>query len=72
MPSIEEATEFSSSVLDGEYKDEECASSSSMEEQKVSIPALLTVICHKITNFKDDAPLPPGCMSRDENQEVSD
>lgn len=72
MPSIEEAAEFSSSELDGEHKEEEtlCASSSSLGEQGVSIPALLAVICHKVTKMKDDNPLPPGCLSQQEHTEV--
>lgn len=72
MPSIEEATEFSSSELDGEYKEQEtlCASSSLLVEQQVSIPALLAVICHRITKMKDDNPLPPGCMSQEEHTKV--
>uniref|UniRef100_A0A3B4THJ8 Sperm flagellar 2 n=1 Tax=Seriola dumerili TaxID=41447 RepID=A0A3B4THJ8_SERDU len=67
MPSIEEATELSSSELDGECKEEEtpCPSSSSL----VSIPALLEVICHKITKMKDGNPLPPGCLSQEEHTE---
>ncbi|KAM7415966.1 hypothetical protein PAMA_018166 [Pampus argenteus] len=71
MPSIEEATEFSPSELDGEYKEEEtlCASSSLSAEQQVSIPALLAVICHRVTKIKDDNPLPPGCMSQEEHTE---
>ncbi|XP_070760798.1 sperm flagellar protein 2 [Enoplosus armatus] len=71
MPSIEEATELSSSDLDGEYKEEEtpCASSSLLGEQKVSISALLTVICHKVTKMKDDTPLPPGCLTQEEHTE---
>ncbi|XP_050931257.1 sperm flagellar protein 2 [Lates calcarifer] len=69
MPSIEEAAELSSTELDGECKEEEtlCASSSSLAEQGVSIPALLAVICHKITKMKDRSPLPPGCLSQEEH-----
>lgn len=72
MPSIEESTELSSSELDGEYREAEtpCASSSLWGEQKVSIPALLAVICHKVTKMKDDKPLPPGCLSQEEHTEV--
>ncbi|XP_067469766.1 sperm flagellar protein 2 [Thunnus thynnus] len=71
MPSIEEATEFSFSEPDGEYKEEEtpCASSSLLGEQQVSIPALLAVICHRVTKMKDDNTLPPGCMSQEEHTE---
>ncbi|XP_051279431.1 sperm flagellar protein 2 isoform X2 [Dicentrarchus labrax] len=71
MPSIEEATELSPTELDGEYKEEGTpgASSCSLGEQDVSIAALLPVICHKVTNVKDDSPLPPGCLSREEHTE---
>ncbi|TKS78280.1 Sperm flagellar protein 2 [Collichthys lucidus] len=71
MPSIEEATELSSSELDGEYKEEEAPSTSSsfLGDQKVSISALLAVLCHKVTKMKDDY-LPPGCLSREELTEV--
>lgn len=66
MPSIDEATELSSSELDGDYKEEEtpCASSGSLGEPEVSIPALLAVICHKVN------PLPLGCLSQEEHTEV--
>ncbi|XP_038559482.1 LOW QUALITY PROTEIN: sperm flagellar protein 2 [Micropterus salmoides] len=69
MPSIEEATDLSSS--EGKYKEEETpyASSGSEGEQKVSIAALLAVICHKVTKMKDDIPLPPGCLSPEEHTE---
>lgn len=72
MPSIEEASELSTSELDGEYKEEEtlCASSSSLGEQDVSIPALLTIICHKVTKMKDYKILPEGCLSQEEHTEV--
>ena len=72
MPSIEEATELSSSELDGDYKEEEnpWASSSSLGEEVVSIPALLAVICHNVAKIKDDKPLPPGCLSQEEHTEV--
>uniref|UniRef100_A0A8C9ZT79 Sperm flagellar 2 n=1 Tax=Sander lucioperca TaxID=283035 RepID=A0A8C9ZT79_SANLU len=71
MPSIEEATELSSSELDGDYKEEETQwpSSSSLGEQVVSIPALLAVICHNVAKMKDDKPLPPGCLSQEEHTE---
>ncbi|KAM7019131.1 sperm flagellar protein 2 [Tautogolabrus adspersus] len=67
MPSIEEATELSSSDLEGETKEEEahlCPSSSWSGEQGVPISALLAVICHKVTKMKDENPLPPGCLSQ--------
>ncbi|CAK6950682.1 sperm flagellar protein 2 [Scomber scombrus] len=71
MPSIEEASEFSSSELDGEYKEQDtpCPSSNFFGEQQVSIPAVLAVICHRLTKMKDDSPLPPGCMSQQEHTE---
>ncbi|XP_033476469.2 sperm flagellar protein 2 [Epinephelus lanceolatus] len=72
MPSIDEAAELSSSELDGDHKEEEtqCASSTSLGEQEVSIPALLAVICHKVTKMKDDSLLPPGCSrSQEEHNE---
>ncbi|KAI3372718.1 hypothetical protein L3Q82_023179 [Scortum barcoo] len=71
MPSIEEAAELSSSDLDGEQREEEtpCASSSFLGEQGVSIPALLAVICHKITRIKDNNPLPSDCLSQEEHTE---
>ncbi|XP_047197228.1 sperm flagellar protein 2 [Hippoglossus stenolepis] len=67
MPRIEEATELSPSEPDGEGKDTLCASSSPSAEQDVSIPALLSVVCHKITKMKDDNELPPGCLSEEEH-----
>uniref|UniRef100_A0A7N6BWI8 Calponin-homology (CH) domain-containing protein n=1 Tax=Anabas testudineus TaxID=64144 RepID=A0A7N6BWI8_ANATE len=69
---IEVATELSSSELDGEYKEGEtlCASSGSVEEKEVSVPALVAVICHKATKMKDGFPLPPGCVSQEEHTEV--
>lgn len=73
MPSIDEAAELSSSELDGDHKEEEtqCISSTSLGEQEVSIPALLAVICHKVTKMKDDSLLPPGCSrSQEEHNEV--
>ncbi|XP_040898495.1 sperm flagellar protein 2 [Toxotes jaculatrix] len=72
MPSIAEATELHSSELDGECKEEEtlCASSSSLVEPEVSIPALLAVICHKIPKMKDGSPFPPGCLSQEEQTEL--
>lgn len=72
MPSIEEATELSSSEIDGDYKEKEtlCASGSSLGEKEVSIPALLAVICHKVTKMKDHNSLPPGCLSQQEHTQV--
>lgn len=73
MPSIEEATELSSSGLDEEYKevDTPCVSSTSLGEQEVSIPALLAVINHKVPQMRNDSSLPPGCLSQEEHTEVS-
>ncbi|TMS17707.1 Sperm flagellar protein 2 [Larimichthys crocea] len=59
IPGIEESAELSSSEL---------ASSRFFEDQKVSIPALLAVLCHKATRMKDDY-LPPGCLSQEEHTE---
>lgn len=72
MPSIEVATEFSSSELEDEYKEKEtpCASSGSLGDQEVSVSALLAVIYHKATKMKDGFPLPPGCLSQEELTEV--
>ncbi len=72
MPSIEEATELSSSDLDGEYKEDETlrASSSSLGDQEVSIHDLLAVICRKVTKVNSDNPLPPGCLSQEGHTEV--
>ncbi|XP_054467241.1 sperm flagellar protein 2 [Anoplopoma fimbria] len=71
MPSIDEATELSSSELDEDYKDGDtpCASNGSSGEKKVSIPALLAVVCHKVTKMRDSSPLPPGCLSQEEHTE---
>ncbi|XP_031712132.1 sperm flagellar protein 2 isoform X3 [Anarrhichthys ocellatus] len=71
MASIEEAAELSASELDGDYKEEDtpCASSGSLWETEVSIPALLAVICHKVTTMRDGSPLPPGCLSQEEHTE---
>ncbi|XP_062240685.1 sperm flagellar protein 2 [Platichthys flesus] len=67
MPSIEEATELSPSEPDGEGQDTLLASSSPSAEQDVSIPALLSVVCHKVTKMKDGNKLPPGCVSEEEH-----
>ncbi|XP_041643683.1 sperm flagellar protein 2 isoform X2 [Cheilinus undulatus] len=75
MPSIEEATELSTSDVDVEYKEEEthlCASSSSFGKQEVSISALLAVICHKVARMKDGNPLPPGCITQQEHMALVD
>lgn len=73
MPRIEEATELSCSAFDGEYQKVEtpCVSTTSFGEQGVSIPALLAVICHKVTKMKDVSSLPSGCLSQEEYTEVS-
>ncbi|XP_034548605.1 sperm flagellar protein 2 isoform X2 [Notolabrus celidotus] len=68
MPSIE----LSSPDLDKENKEEEtnpCASSSVLEEQGVSISALLAVVCHKLTKMKEGQPILPGCPSQQEYTE---
>ncbi|KAM6943903.1 sperm flagellar protein 2 [Lycodopsis pacificus] len=71
MPSIEQAAELSASELDGDYKEEDtpCASSGSLGEMAVSIPALLAVICRKVTTMRDGSLLPPGCLSQEEHTE---
>lgn len=60
IPGVEESAELSSSEL---------ASSRFFGDQKVSIPALLAVLCHKATRMNDDY-LPPGCLSQEEHTEV--
>ena len=72
VPSIEEAKVLSSSELNGVCKEEETlfASSSSLLEQEVSIPALIAVICHKVTKMEDGNPLPSGFLSQEEQTEV--
>lgn len=70
MPSIkEEAAKPSTSRTHG--KNKEAGSRGSLGEQEVSIPALLDVICHRVTKIKESSPLPLGCWSRDEHTEVS-
>lgn len=66
MPSIDEATELSSSELDQNNGEEEilCESSTSLEEPHVSIPTLLSVICHKIMKITDEIVLPADCLSQ--------
>ncbi|KAE8286044.1 Sperm flagellar protein 2 Protein KPL2 [Larimichthys crocea] len=59
IPGVEESAELSSSEL---------VSSRFFGDQKVSIPALLAVLCHKATRMKDDY-LPPGCLSQEEHTE---
>ncbi|XP_019954652.1 sperm flagellar protein 2 isoform X2 [Paralichthys olivaceus] len=59
MPSIEEPTELSPSEPDEE-------TSSPLADPGVSIPALLSVICHKVTKMKDTNVLPPGCLSEEQ------
>ncbi|XP_068559691.1 sperm flagellar protein 2 isoform X2 [Cebidichthys violaceus] len=66
MPSIEEAAELSASELDG---DAPGASSGPLGEKAASIPALLAVICHEVTETRGGGPLPPGCLSREERAE---
>ncbi|XP_074526408.1 sperm flagellar protein 2 isoform X2 [Halichoeres trimaculatus] len=71
MTSIE-ATELSSPDLNDENKGEEThlsASSSVLEEQGVSISALLAVVCHKLTKMKDGPPIPSSCLSQEEYSE---
>lgn len=67
MPIIEENADFSSSELD--YKEEGALSASSIlgDEQEVSIPALLSVICHKITKMEDKSHVPSGSPNQKEH-----
>uniref|UniRef100_UPI003AAC52F2 sperm flagellar protein 2 n=1 Tax=Centroberyx gerrardi TaxID=166262 RepID=UPI003AAC52F2 len=74
MPNIEEAAASGSSELEGEHEEEEeedtlGGSSSLSGEQGVSLPALLTVICHKGTKTKGYNRFLPGCESREEHTE---
>lgn len=70
MPIIEENADFSSSELD--YKEEGALSASSIlgDEQEVSIPALLSVICHKITKMEDKSHVPSGSPNQKEHTAV--
>ncbi|TWW60641.1 Sperm flagellar protein 2 [Takifugu flavidus] len=71
LPSIDEATELCSSDLDQNYREAAilCDSSSSLEEPEVSIPALLAVVCHKVTKITDDISLPSDGPSQEEYNE---
>ncbi|XP_068594487.1 sperm flagellar protein 2 [Brachionichthys hirsutus] len=70
MPAAEEPAVLSSE-LDGEDTEEEIPGVSliSVRKQEVSIPALLDVICHKVTRMKDVSLFPPGCLSQEEHAE---
>lgn len=72
MPSIDEATEPGSPELDQKKREAAllCDSSASLEEPEVSIPALLAVICHKVTKIIDDISLPSDGPSQEEYNEV--
>lgn len=72
MPSIDEATELCSSDLDQNNRGAAilCESSTSLEEPEVSIPALLAVVCHKVTKITDDISLPSDGPSQEEYNEV--
>lgn len=72
MPSMQEAAQLSSSDPDADYKVEDflCASSASLGEKEVSIPALLAVICHKAPKARGGSALPPGGLSPEEHTEV--
>ncbi|XP_061881498.1 sperm flagellar protein 2 isoform X2 [Entelurus aequoreus] len=54
---------------DGEEDDEECASVNSLEEQQISIPALLSVLCPELSRIKGDIPLPQHSLRQEENNE---
>nr|XP_040051942.1 sperm flagellar protein 2 isoform X2 [Gasterosteus aculeatus aculeatus] len=71
MPSMQEAAQLSSSDPDADYKVEDflCASSASLGEKEVSIPALLAVICHKAPRARGGSALPPGSLSPEEHTE---
>ncbi|XP_058493241.1 sperm flagellar protein 2 isoform X1 [Solea solea] len=62
MSSIKDDTELSRSQSVGVSED-------ILEGQRVSMPALLAVICHKITKTKDNKVRPPGCPSEKEHTE---
>lgn len=72
MPSIDEATKLCSSELDQNNSEADilCDSSTSVEEPKVSIPALLAVICHKLMKIKDEISLPADCLSQEDYSQV--
>uniref|UniRef100_A0A3P8PNK1 Calponin-homology (CH) domain-containing protein n=1 Tax=Astatotilapia calliptera TaxID=8154 RepID=A0A3P8PNK1_ASTCA len=68
--SLKENADLSSSELD--YKEEGALSASSIleDEQEVSIPALLSVICHKITKMEDKSHVPSGSPNQKEHTAV--
>lgn len=72
MPSIDEATELCFSKLGENNSEAEvlCESNTSLVEPKVSIPALLAVICHRIMKIKDEISLPADCPSQEDYREV--
>lgn len=72
MPSIDEARELCSSDLDQNNREAAilCESSTSLEEPEVSIPALLAVVCHKVTKITDDISLQSDGPSQEEYNEV--
>lgn len=72
MPSIDEATELCSSDLDQNNREAAilCESSTSHEDPEVSIPALLAVVCHKVTKITDEISLPSDGPSQEEYNEV--
>lgn len=71
MPSIDEATELCSSDVDQNNQAAIlCEPSTSLEEPEVSIPALLAVVCHKVTKITDDVSLPSDGPSQEEYNEV--
>lgn len=55
---------------DGETKGSPSASTTPVVESGVSISALLTVLCHKVTRLKGHRALPPGCPSEEEHIQV--
>lgn len=72
MPSIDEATELCSSEPEQNNREAAilCESTTSLGEPEVSIRALLAVICHKVSEIKDEITLPSDCLSKEEYSEV--
>ncbi|KAM9391454.1 sperm flagellar protein 2 [Pholidichthys leucotaenia] len=71
MPRMEEAPELTWLEADGNIKEEETQSGSRRvdHDQEVSIPALISVISHKMTKKISSSILPFGCLSQEEHTE---
>ncbi|XP_061755615.1 sperm flagellar protein 2 isoform X2 [Nerophis ophidion] len=54
---------------DGEEDDEECASVNSLEEQLISIPALLSALCPELSRIKGGTLFPQHSLSQEEKNE---